>query len=141
METKTQHGYLVLADISGFTSYVAGTELEHANEILTELLELIIARFTPTLTLSKLEGDAVFAYAPEARFSRGEELVELIEATYIAFRDLVENMRRRTTCQCNACRAIPTLDLKFLTHHGDYIVQHVAGIKELVGSDVNLVHR
>ena len=60
METKTQHGYLVLADISGFTSYVAGTELEHANEILTELLELIIAHFTPTLTLSKLEGDAVY---------------------------------------------------------------------------------
>jgi hypothetical protein len=141
METKTQHGYLVLADISGFTSYVAGTELEHANEILTELLELIVARFTPTLTLSKLEGDAVFAYAPESRFSRGEALVELIEATYIAFRDLVENMRRRTTCQCNACRAIPTLDLKFLTHHGDYIIQNVAGIKEMVGSDVNLIHR
>ena len=60
METKTQHGYLVLADISGFTWYVAGTELEHANEILTEVLELIVARFTPTLTLSKLEGDAVF---------------------------------------------------------------------------------
>lgn len=141
MESKTQHGYLVLADISGFTWYVAGTELEHANEILTEVLELIVARFTPTLTLSKLEGDAVFAYAPESKFSRGEALVELIEATYVAFRDLVENMRRRTTCQCNACRAIPGLDLKFLAHHGDYIVQNVAGIKELVGSDVNLIHR
>jgi len=141
METKTQHGYLVLADISGFTSYVAGTELEHAHEILTELLELIVARFTPTLTLSKLEGDAVFAYAPESKFTRGEALVELIEATYVAFRDLVEGMRRRTTCQCNACRAIPTLDLKFMAHHGDYIVQTIAGIKELVGSDVNLIHR
>ena len=30
METKTQHGYLVLVDISGYTSYLAATELEHA---------------------------------------------------------------------------------------------------------------
>ena len=141
METKTQHGYLVLADISGYTSYVAGTELEHSQEVLTELLELIVGRLTPTLTLSKLEGDAVFAYAPEVRFSRGEALLELIEATYVAFKDRVEGIRRRTTCTCNACRAIPTLDLKFLAHHGDFIIQSVAGIYELVGSDVNLVHR
>jgi uncharacterized protein YndB with AHSA1/START domain len=141
MSTLTQHGYLVLADISGYTSFVAATELEHAHEILTELLELILSRFTPTLTLSKLEGDAVFAYVPEAKLRRGETLLELIEATYVAFRDRREAVRRRTTCECNACRNIPSLDLKFIAHHGDYIVQNVSGINELVGSDVNLVHR
>src|SRR5207302_8401568 len=40
-----------------------------------------------------------------------------------------------------AWRAIPTLDLKFILDHGEYIVQQVAGIREVVGSDVNLVHR
>ncbi len=141
METITQHGYLVLADISGYTSYLAGVELDHAHEILTALLETIIGRFKTLLTISKLEGDAVFAYAPEAKIPRGETLLELVECTYLAFRDHVEAAHRRTTCTCNACRAIPTLDLKFMTHHGDYIVQHVAGIHELVGSDVNLAHR
>jgi hypothetical protein len=29
MDSETQHGYLVLADISGDTSYLAGTELTH----------------------------------------------------------------------------------------------------------------
>ncbi len=141
MDTKTQHGYLVLADISGYTSFVAATELEHAHEILTELLELILSRLTLTLTLSKLEGDAVFAYASEDKIPRGETLLELVEATYVAFRDRREGVRRHTTCTCNACRNIPALDLKFITHHGDYIVQNVAGVHELVGSDVNLVHR
>ena len=133
MEIKTQHGYLVLADISGYTSYLAGTELEHAHEILTDLLEIIVDHFRSVLTISKLEGDAVFAHAPEARLARGETLLELIEATYVAFRDGVEAARRRTTCECNACRAIPSLDLKFLLHHGDYILQNVSGIAELVG--------
>jgi hypothetical protein len=140
-ETKTQHGYLILADISGYTSFLAGTELEHAHEILAELLEEIVGRFQSLLTISKLEGDAVFAYVPEERVPRGETLLELIESTYVAFRERVEVVHRRTTCLCNACRAIPTLDLKFMTHHGDYILQRVSTITELVGSDVNLVHR
>ena len=40
-----------------------------------------------------------------------------------------------------ACRAIPSLDLKFIIHFGEYLVQSVSGAKQLVGSDVNLVHR
>jgi class 3 adenylate cyclase/uncharacterized protein YndB with AHSA1/START domain len=141
METKTDHGSLVLADISGYTSYLAGVELEHAQDILRDLLEVIVERFQPVLTLAKLEGDAVFAYAPDARLPRGESLLEILESTYAAFRDRVAACARRTTCECAACRAIPTLDLKFIVHHGAYVAQRVAGGAELVGSDINLVHR
>jgi uncharacterized protein YndB with AHSA1/START domain len=136
-----QTGYLVLADVSGYTGFLAGTELEHAQDVMRELLELIIHRLTPTLTLAKLEGDAVFVYAPESRVSRGEMLMELVESTYIAFRDHVRSIQQRTTCTCAACRAIPTLDLKFMTHYGTFVPQTVAGHSEIVGSDVNLAHR
>ena len=51
METMKQYGYLVLADISGYTSYVASTEIEHSQEVLAELLELIVDRFKTLLTL------------------------------------------------------------------------------------------
>ncbi|MCI0553971.1 MAG: DUF2652 domain-containing protein, partial [Anaerolineae bacterium] len=33
------------------------------------------------------------------------------------------------------------LDLKFIAHFGEYVLQNISGITELVGSDVNLVHR
>jgi len=141
MDEKTQHGYLVLADISGFTSYLAKVELEHAHEILTDLLETIVKEFKTLLTISKLEGDAVFAYVPQVNTPGGESLLELIENTYLAFRRQRETSWKNTTCTCNACQSIPTLDLKFFVHHGDYIVQEVSGIRELVGSDVNLIHR
>ena len=141
MNIVTQHGFLVVADISGYTSYLAGTELTHARDILTELLELIVQRFKPLLTIVQLEGDAVFAYVPKSKLLRDETLLEMMESTYLAFRDRVEGIRRRTTCQCNACKAIPTLDLKFIVHFGEYLLQNVSGITELVGSDVNLVHR
>lgn len=141
MDAKTQHGYLVIADISGFTSYLAKVELEHAHEILTDLLETIVKEFKVLLTISKLEGDAVFAYVPESNFLSGENILELIENTYVSFRRQRETSRRNTTCTCKACLSIPTLDLKFFVHHGDFIVQEVSGIRELVGSDVNMIHR
>ncbi len=87
-----QHGFLVLADISGFTSYVAQTELEHADDILSELLKLLVSRLTPTLTLVEVEGDAVYVSAPEARLPNGETLLELYESTYTAFKDRVESV-------------------------------------------------
>jgi hypothetical protein len=141
MSTVTQHGYFVIADISGYTSFVAKTELEHSHEILTELLELLVGKFSPLMVISKLEGDAVFAYTGESTFSRGDTLLEFLESTYVGFRDRQVSMRHKTTCTCAACQNIPTLDLKFIAHHGDFIVQHIGSVRELVGSDVNLIHR
>ena len=141
MVEQSKRGYLVLADISGYTSFLAKVELEHAHEILTDLLEVIVDRFKSMLTISKLEGDAVFAYVDESKIARGEVLLELIESTYVAFRQRRDTSNRSTTCSCKACQFMPSLELKFFVHCGSYIVQHVAGIKELVGSDVNLVHR
>jgi hypothetical protein len=141
METSAQHGYLLLADISGYTSFVAGTELDHSHEILADLLETICVQIEKLLTIHKLEGDAVFAYAPESKIKRGETILELIEATYMAFRDRQIDIGRSTTCTCRACKNIPSLDLKFIAHHGDYMMQQVRAIQEMVGSDINLIHR
>lgn len=140
MNEEPPRGYLILADITGYTSYLAGVELTHAQDVLAELLELIVERFKPLLNVVKLEGDAVFAHLPHTQILRAESLLELLEATYLEFRDRVETIRRNTTCQCNACRSIPNLDLKFFVHFGAYLVQRVSGITELVGSDVNLIH-
>ena len=67
MERKTQTGYLVLADISGYTSFVAQTEIEHADMALAFLLETIVEKLSNLLTISQLEGDAVFAYMEESK--------------------------------------------------------------------------
>jgi hypothetical protein len=138
---ETRHGYLVLADISGYTGYLAQVELEHAQEILTDLLECIVEKFKTALIISKLEGDAVFANVDEENIPRPESLLELVETTYVEFRRRRDSSLRATTCVCRACQSMSTLELKFFIHHGDYMVQQIAGIRELVGSDVNLIHR
>lgn len=138
MKAGNQSGYLILADISGYTSYIARSEIENAQALLAELLERIIEQFTPILNLSRLEGDAVFAYTTATL--NGETLLELIDATYIAFREGQE-IFRGNLCDCEACQSLPTLDLKFVVHYGEFVFQKVSGFEELVGTDVNITHR
>ena len=115
---RTQRGYLLLADISGYTVFLAGTELEHASAIVHELTTLIRERLSPPMRFVKLEGDAVFCYADETSFEDGERLIELIENCYLDFSDRLLDMDRETTCRCAACAAIGALDLKFVGHFG-----------------------
>ncbi len=141
MESETLNGYLMLADISGFTAFMADSELEHAHGILHDLLDIIHSHLSPPLHLVEIEGDAVYVCLPTASAPRGEAMLETIEMTYTAFKDRIHTMVLGTTCTCNACRRIPTLDLKFIVHCGDYVLEDLAGSPKPVGSDVNVVHR
>jgi len=136
-----QQGYLIISDITGYSKYVNESELEHARDSLTALLNILIRHTQSPLVLSKLEGDAVFSYAPAGGFLQGQSLLDMIESTYSSFRKALELMVLNTTCTCNACRNLPNLDLKFFVHFGSYMTQKLGNFTELVGNDVNLVHR
>lgn len=137
----TQQGFLMISDITGYSRYINESELEHARDSLTALLNLLIEHTQSPLVLSKLEGDAVFSYAPAGGFLQRQSLLDMIETTYASFRKALELMALNTTCTCNACRNLPNLDLKFFVHFGDYMTQKLGTFTELVGNDVNLVHR
>ena len=52
-------GLLVMADISGYTAFVSGTEHEHSREILAELIENIAKSFGGKLSIDQVDGDAL----------------------------------------------------------------------------------
>ena len=62
MLPKPEPACLVMADISGYTGYLAGVELDHAQDILADLIDTIVGALRPPFQLSKLEGDAAFVY-------------------------------------------------------------------------------
>ncbi len=130
-----------MADITGYTAYLNHSELEHAHGTIKTLLGLLIDHTKPPLTLSGLEGDAVLSYTIDSERFEGQAFVEMIEATYVAFKRAIDLMVMNTSCECNACANISTLDLKFFVHHGEFVVQELAGGEELVGADVNVIHR
>ena len=78
----SQKGYIVVANIFGYTAFVKKTELEHAQSIIDDLLNTLIESFHPPLIFSKIEGDSIFAYTPENSFIKGQTLLEAIENLY-----------------------------------------------------------
>jgi hypothetical protein len=132
--------WLVIADISGYTSYLAAVELDHAQDILADLIGTVVTSLRPGFRLAKLEGDAAFVVAPADKVD-GSLLLDTIERCYFGFRRRRRDVRQATSCECNACTRIPDLNLKFVVHHGLALRQRVAGSEELLGSDVIVVHR
>jgi hypothetical protein len=138
---QSQDGYLLIADITGYTAFLRESELEHAKDSLRTLLDLLIEQTKPPLCISRLEGDAVISYALKGSFQQGQTLVELIETTYVEFRRGLDLMVLNTTCTCLACRNISNLDLKFFVHYGTFALEPLPAYTELIGMDVNLIHR
>ena len=136
----TERACLLIADVSGYTGYLAGVELDHAHDILADLMGTIVTALRPGFRLAKLEGDAAFTYAVTDRID-GSLLLDTIERCYFGFRRRRRDVRQATSCECNACVRIPELNLKFVVHHGEILRQQVAGQEELLGSDVIVVHR
>ena len=140
MSATAQRSTFLIADISGYTGYLTGVELDHAQDILADLLGAIVSSLRPAFRLAKLEGDAVFTYRTGDDID-GTALLDAIERCYVGFRRRRRDVRQATSCPCNACVRIPDLDLKFVVHRGLALEQKVAGRRELIGSDVILVHR
>lgn len=138
---KPSHGVLLIADITGYTMYLQGSELEHAHGVLTDLLDVLVEGTRPPLAVSNLQGDAVFSYGIDTGLVSGQTFVEMIEAIYVAFRRAIEQMAMNSTCGCNACANLGSLDLKFIIHHGEFLIQTIGASQELVGSDVIVAHR
>jgi class 3 adenylate cyclase len=45
---------LLIADISGYTAYLAGVELDHSQDILADLIRTVVTALRPTFRLAKL---------------------------------------------------------------------------------------
>ena len=140
MLSVAQPTCFLIADISGYTGYLADVELDHAQDILADLVGAVVTALRPNFRLAKLEGDAAFTYMT-AETVDGSMLLDTIERCYFGFRRRRRDVRQATSCECNACARIPDLDLKFVVHHGEAIIQKVAGRQELLGSDVIVIHR
>jgi uncharacterized protein YndB with AHSA1/START domain len=134
-------GYFVIADITGYTEFLAQSGLEEAHGILDHLFDRFLDAFESPLTISNFQGDAVLSFAPDGSFTQGQTFFDLIENIYYRFVSLIEQMERNAACTCNACDNLPKLDLKLFVHHGEYAIQKIRDRQELTGPDVILAHR
>jgi uncharacterized protein YndB with AHSA1/START domain len=140
MLPKPELAYFAIADISGYTSFLAGVELDHAQDIIADFMNTVVRELRPHFRLAKFEGDAAFVYAVTDK-ADGSLLQDTIESAYFKFRRRLRDVKQASTCECKACVAMGDLDFKFVVHHGQMVRQKIGGREEVAGRDVILVHR
>ncbi len=140
MLPKAESACFVIADISGYTHFVSGVELDHAQDIIADIMDTLVRALRPPFRLAKFEGDAAFVYALADKVD-GSLLQDSIEQAYFAFRKRLRNIKQANSCECQACSRMQSLDVKFVVHQGEFIRQKMSGREELAGRDVILVHR
>src|SRR5438128_10288932 len=129
-----QQGFLLIADITGYTMFLTRSELEHAQGILDALFKSIFAEIKAPIILSNLQGDAALTYLPDANLPQRQFPLDAIERIYCSFANTLGAMRLNTTCTCNACRTMNLLELKLFLPHGTYATQEMAGPTKLQGA-------
>lgn len=141
----TRDTVLVMPDISGYTRFLHLSRFAeaHAQHIVTELLQAMIAGAAPTLTAAKVEGDAVLLYAPldgpSARTPA--EVAQAVDALIRAFYARLEALERSNLCRCDCCRHIGDLDIKAVVHRGPVTAYRLGRFTELSGMPVIVTHR
>ena len=144
--------YLLLADISGYSGFMAGVEVAHgvdfsggipaAYSVLGALLGAVSDGVEPDFAVVKLEGDAVFAAAPAASLDgRGDQVLAKLDAMYRAFVDGRTRAIPAADHVCTACPSVAYLDLKVIVHRGYAVRQAVGSGSDLLGPAVTVAHR
>ena len=153
-ETDASAGesYLLLADISGYTAFMAGVEDAHGVDfsrgipagyaVLGALLDAVVEGVQPDFGVAKLEGDAVFAIAPaDTLDGQGGSVLSQLQTVHRAFHTRRAQARQAQDHVCTACPAVGSLDLKMVLHRGQVVRQTVGSRSELLGPAVNIAHR
>ena len=151
-DASASNHYLLLADISGYTSFMSGVEVAHGVDfsagipagyaVLGALLDAVVDGVAPDFDVAKLEGDAVFAIAPASALdAHGDAVLGELQAVHKAFHERRAVATKAQDHVCTACPAVSTLDLKMVLHRGQVVRQRVGGSTELLGPAVNVAHR
>src|SRR3954453_11939165 len=98
MQAAPQPACFLIADISGYTRYLTGVELDHAQDILADLMGAVVSALRPTFRLAQLEGDAAFTYAPLERID-GSLLLDVLVRCYFGSRRRRRDVRQATSCE------------------------------------------
>lgn len=128
--SEASERYLILADISGYTAFLAGIAQTHGldfsmgvpagYEIIAALLDVVVRGLTSTFTIAKIEGDAVFGIAPVAAHdATGDQLVAWLREVNASFREAQRVQASFASDHvCTACPVASTLWLKMFLHRG-----------------------
>ena len=102
---ESHKGFIALVDISGYTNFVSGHNIDsanndklsrgqaHAEHIISDLLEKVIEELNGVLIINKLQGDAALFYAiPDDPNQLSELILEKLQTSFKKFNQHINDI-------------------------------------------------
>lgn len=137
----THSGFLLIADITGYTNFLANTPTDVGGRITADLLDVLVETINPPFKVGNIAGDAIFVYAPDDGTTSGQTVLDAVDSLYCAFADRVCTLRFGANYPDDPALLAGALDLKVVVHYGEYAINRIGDREELSGSAVVALHR
>ena len=130
---------LYIPDINGFSRFVNETEMIHGQEIISSLLETIIDSNQLEMEINEIEGDAIVFYDYTCDFTP-HDFYNISSYILRKFKNKIELLKKERQCECNACKSISNLSLKFVVHKDELNEIKIKSFSKLYGKGLIVAH-
>jgi hypothetical protein len=131
---------ICIPDITGFTRFMAETDLEFSRKIIPPLMRSLVASNTLSLSVGEIEGDAILFY----RFGDLPSLKAIAEQCkkfHYDFSQQLESLKKNFPEDFEKYISSSKLSLKIIVHAAEMTSTHIEGMIKLIGEDVVVAHK
>jgi hypothetical protein len=142
MENKDglEAAFFCVPDITGFTKFIATTDISFSREIIPALLRKLIECNTLKMKIGEIEGDAIFFYKT-GRLPSVSRVAAQCKALYKTFSDFISSVKEDDPENYERYLANSQLGLKIIIHFGHISIANIKGRTKLLGEDVIIAHK
>jgi len=142
MKEKNEDGpaLICIPDITGFTRFMAETDLDFSRKIIPPLMRALVASNTLSMSVGEIEGDAILFYRFGA-LPTLNELAEQCKKFYADFNAQLESLKKQFPDDFAKYISSNKLSLKIVLHAAEMTSTHIEGMIKLIGEDVVVVHK
>jgi hypothetical protein len=140
MSTEDGPALICIPDITGFTRFMAETDLTFSRKIIPPLMRCLVTSNTLSMNVGEIEGDAILFY----RFGTLPALKELADQCkkfYMDFNRQLESLKKEFAEDFAKYVSTNKLSLKIILHAAEMTSTHIEGMIKLIGEDVVVVHK
>lgn len=135
-----ESAFFCVPDITGFTKFIATTDIAFSREVIPSLLRKLIDCNVLKMKIGEIEGDAIFFYKT-GRLPAVGRVAAQCTALYTTFSDFIRSIKENDPENYEKYLADSQLGLKIIIHYGQISLHNIKGRIKLLGQDVIISHK
>lgn len=135
-----EQAFFCVPDITGFTKFIATTDINFSKEVIPALLRKLIDTNILKMKIGEIEGDAIFFYKT-GRLPAVNRVASQCKALYQTFSKFISSVKEDDPENYAKYLADSQLGLKIIIHYGRISTANIKGRTKLLGEDVIIAHK